>query len=101
MVTNLIEVNIDPKLIEEQIVKAVIEGSLGQRIKKVVDEKVKSLGSGWGEDALTRAINSVVDSIVVETVGKEYREKIAEAVRTKFNDEIVSKIVAKALSKFD
>ena len=95
-----VKVDVDPKKVEEAIVNAVVQSSLGDKIRKVVEEELQKMGNSWdSNDPLSRAIRGELNSIAIEILRKEYKDKLTEAIKQKMSEDFVNKMVDKATMK--
>lgn len=83
------------------VADAIVKSSLGKHIETAVVEAVGSLtrGSFYGESVIKKAIEQHVREIVHDELRTRYSEKIRDAVRAAFTDELVDKVIANAVER--
>lgn len=93
-----INLNIDPKEVEQAVAQAVLASSLGTILQEVIKEK--SMDSGYGRNTFKDAISRKVDSIVMEAVANHiqmnHAEKIKQMIAGYMTDQVLSELIKKA-----
>lgn len=93
-----VQINIDPKHVEQMVVNAIMQSAIGDEIAKQVDLAIGSL-RGY-DNPIQKAIRAKVQQIVSQVVNDEYGDKIREAVRAHLTDEVVGEVTGKAFQAF-
>lgn len=94
------EINIDTKAVQEAIVRAVADSTIGELIKeniaKALTEKKGYDQGSILEDAAKDEINRLIAIIVREELGKN-KDKIREHILPMLTDEVLQKMGSAAL----
>lgn len=93
-----IQLDIDPKKIEEMIAKAVLDSAIGKTVEEGINKAVADLDRYDGP--IRNAIRTQVQQIVYTVIRDEYGEKLREAVRLLMTDEVVNEVANKAFKAF-
>ena len=93
------EVNIDTKAVQEAIVRAVADSTIGELIKETIN-KALTEKQGYNRDSILqeaaeKEINRIIGIIVREEMDKN-KDKIREHILPMLTDEILNKMVSAA-----
>jgi len=97
-----IQVQIDKKAVEAQIVQAVMASALGEHVDKAVKKAFEAPGfsrSSFVETAIQQALYDCIRSIAVQEVDK-FKDLIKAKVSEKLTDDVVDSFVSKAWERF-
>jgi hypothetical protein len=89
-----ISVNLAPEQIEGYVTQAILDSTLGDAIKAVIEDEIKKLDS-WNSP-LRAAIQKQILIIIANMLRDEYVDQIKEAVQKKMTDEVLDDISSKA-----
>ena len=89
-----LSVKIDPEEVERYVADAVLKSAIGPLVEKVINDALKSLGSGY-HNPLEKAITDHVQKIVLDVVTEEYGDKIRATIREHVTDAVVDDLVHK------
>lgn len=97
-----IEVNISGEEIQSYLVQAILDSTLGDKVKEVVEDAIRSLTKSvtWRDGPLEKAIRSEVQKILMVMIREEYQEKFRTAIREQLTDEMVFKLVSAAAAAY-
>lgn len=96
------QVNLDSRQIEQAMVSAIIDSSLGDVIKEEVQKAI----DGLLKDQFNRrspiriAVEAEIQRIVLLLLREEYGEKMRDAVREKLTDDAIAKAAGAAIDAF-
>lgn len=91
-----IKIDVKPEDIEKAVVDAVVQSSIGEKIKSHVNT---ALSNYTLQDAIKTEVNMCVRDMIREYLLKDetVRERILEEIKRKLTDDVVSRIVARTL----
>lgn len=90
------KVDIKPENVNDAIVKAVLESSIGDIVKKSIEENVKSLTTrGYGNP-----IEKVIKDVILEVVKEEVLKR-RDNIRKIISENLTDKMVKASIEKFD
>ncbi len=95
-----IEVNVDPKQINEMVPKAILESAIGERLTEAVQREVKKLSMSF-DNPLQPVVAAEMRIIMLAILRDEYAEQIRELVRQKLSEDFTSRILEKAWDAFE
>jgi len=82
-------IQIDAKIVEDAVAKAIVDSAIGEKIKKSVEDLLKQ---SW-DNPIDTAIKRVVTDVALKIVQVEYHNKIAETIKAKVTDETIDEFV--------
>ncbi len=94
------EINVDPKAVEQAVADAIIKSALGAKIEKAVHD----LLTRSFDNPLDKALYEIVKEVAIRKVREGYSEKIEAFLKEKLTDENMRKITEKfwsAANNFD
>ena len=95
-----IKIDLNPLDIEQAVVTAVIDSSLGEAIGEIVQREIDELSQSRSRGVLAQAIQQEVRKIVLCVLRDEYAEKIRDAVRSLLSDAVVDRVSLAAFDAF-
>ena len=81
---------VDAKDIEKAVVQAVVDSSIGDEIRKAVEDQIKGL-TGY-DGAVKKIVASEFAKLLQSLIREDYREQIETIMREKLTDEMMSTI---------
>lgn len=95
-----LKIEMDPKMIEAEVVKAIAASAFGDNLKKTVDAAIKNLGSGnWYSDALTKYVEAEMRTIISTTIQTQYADMIKAAIAKSITPDVLERAVEKVSNK--
>lgn len=100
-----IKLDIQPEIIQQEVVKAILASSLGDSIKKVIDSEIKELSNTFNKGLKTEVQRAITNHICEVLRSEEYSSKIREAVTarlsTQITDDFLDSVVKTAFQKVE
>lgn len=98
-----LNVNIDPKTIEQYLVDAILKSSIGDAVKESVNRVLKNCQQSYN-NPIDAVINQHIGNMVREVLHENHREEIKEAVTkglaAKLTDDFIQRVVEQAASRY-
>jgi hypothetical protein len=98
-----IQINVSPEQITKVVSQAILDSTLGNNIKKIIEEKVAELGKKDWNEPIRKAIENEIFSVIEKFIIKEYKPQIEEIVRKQISEtyavELVEKLLARIVDK--
>ncbi len=92
-----VTVKIDPKEIDRELAKAILESGVGQRVRQALDRFLNAKAGGYGDpfdDGVKEALKQHVrDLLASEPFASEIRAKVKERLMGEAVDEYVKSIL--------
>ena len=100
-----IKLDIQPEIIQQEVVKAILASSLGDSIKKVIDSEIKELSNTFNKGLKTEVQRAITNHICETLRSEEYSSKIREAVTnrlsTQITEDFLDSVVKTAFQKIE
>lgn len=93
------EIKVDYEQINKYMADKLIESSIGEALKDVIDKEIKNLTSSYN-NPVEPVVKNHIRNAVSNFIGDEYREKIQGIVREKLTDEFVQDLIDRLWDKF-
>ena len=98
-----IKLDIEPKQIEEMVVKAVLDSGIGSAIKSVVEKEVKELTYSYNK-GLTEEVRKQIAVMIRDTLKEPefynaMRDEVRKVLSEKLTESMVANIVMTAFDK--
>jgi len=88
-----IELKLDPEQINAELVKAILETSVGAAIKRGIEKQVGALSENHYGNPITKAIEEVLATVIRDEVGKN-EEKIRAVVSSWLTEDSIKMVLA-------
>ena len=75
-----IKLDITPEKINEYVANSVIESSIGEALKKSIDDQIQKLNRGW-DSPLDKVVRSEIESACYRILRDEYKEQIEQSIK--------------------
>lgn len=100
-----IKLDIQPEIIQQEVVKAILASSLGDNIKHVIDSEIKELSNTFNKGLKAEVQRAITNHICEVLRSEEYSSKIREAVTnrlsTQITEEFLDSVVNTAFKKIE
>ena len=83
-----IKLDIQPEIIQQEVVKAILASSLGDSNKKVIDTEIKELSNTFNKGLKAEVQRAITNHICEVLRSEEYSSKIREAVTNRLSNQI-------------
>ena len=96
-----LNVSIDQKAVEQQVVQAVLDSAIGKRIEEAIGDALKKPERYGGETLIVNAVRGVVMDIINNTVAAslrendEFKKRVKELVEELTTDDVLRTIITK------
>lgn len=96
-----LQVQIKPEDIEQAIVQAVLDTSLGKTIKEIAQKEIDDFGKSYmqRDGAIARAVKQEINQMVINTIRDEYSDLIKGIIKEKISTQVVEKFIGDAWEK--
>lgn len=92
-----VPIKVDPEAINEYLAKQIIESTLGENLREVVEEALKAFSS-YGNNPLKSAVQSEISKQVQQLVRTEFAPQIEASVREAMTPEFIQGLAAAFIS---
>jgi len=100
-----IKLDINPESIQEEVVRAILASSLGNNIRKVIDDEIKDLSNTYNKALKIEVQNAITNHITAILRSEEYSNRLKDAVNAKLasniTDEFLDAVVKTAFEKIE
>lgn len=100
-----IKLDIQPEIIQQEVVKAILASSLGDNIKHVIDSEIKELSNTFNKGLKAEVQRAITNHICEVLRSEEYSSKIRDAVTnrlsTQITEEFLDSVVNTAFKKIE
>jgi hypothetical protein len=94
-----IELKMDPKQIEAEVINAIAASAFGERLKEAVDDALKQLGNRYTyDDQLKKWVEYEMRQIVEKYVKENYTTKLQEAIAAFLTPEVLNQATERAVA---
>jgi hypothetical protein len=95
-----IKLDLDPKQIEQEVIRAIAASAFGDNLKKAVETAIKNLGNGnWYSDQLTKYVEAEMRTMISATIQTQYAETIKAAIAKSITPDVLERVVGKVSDK--
>jgi len=95
-----LKIDIDPKQVEESVVKAILEASLGETIKAEVEKALNENQMYSSDNIFKRSIKQEIQTQVGQAIKNEIQkrsDKIEKIVKAKIDEAVLDEMVGAAI----
>ena len=91
-----VDIQLDPKVIEQSITKAIIDSALGDALKTEIERQLRELTGKYWDNALEKMVREEMVMVIRRILDEDgNREKIREVIAAKLEDTMLDEIVAR------
>lgn len=94
-----IEVQIDAEQVNKHVTEAILNSTLGAKLKEAIEKSVNDTSSGYNRYGLGSVIEEVVKNevrnVIMELIRTQYQHVIEEGVKAKLTEDYVGKMFEK------
>lgn len=92
-------VQVDPQQVNQTVAEAVLKSTLGEAIKKAVEENTKYLLNKSWDNPVEKVIKEVITQEIRRLVAEEYAEAIRQRVKALVTDQMVERLTGELWDK--
>ena len=89
-----LNVAVDPKLIEEMLVRTILDTAIGKKLHEWAQKKVEELSRDW-QNPIAKVMDEIVVDQMRNIVRIEYTELIKAKIKERITDEALTALVEK------
>jgi len=99
-----VAINIDPKMLDDAILRHIMQTSIGETIRKAIEETFSSK-STYGrtdfKEVISRAVDSEVQRLIIAVLQEPENEtRIREVIREKMTNAVLMEFSSKAITRW-
>jgi len=93
-----ISINLSAEDINKSVAEAIVASTLGDSIKKMVDEYVKTIHTGYN-NPIKKIVEEVAREYIIQLLD-EHRPTIKDEVRKQITNDVADRLITVSIEKF-